>query len=114
MTRLTIGYCPNLTDPHAENIDVGILTLNEETFVSFEWTVDPERLDLCAFAREVFAGWPSYVKILIDEDWPGFKDQGPNDGIVDYLCHVLRYSSLFVSKVSWDLRVWALPGVGEA
>jgi len=103
-TRLTISFCYDLTAPNARCVDIAHLTLKGDEFVAFAWTKDPKTLGMNAFAQAIVAGQPDYLKILVQEEWPAFRDRAERRSwdpttAADFVAHTMRHSSVYVSAI---------------
>ncbi|MDB4278110.1 hypothetical protein N9917_00620 [Deltaproteobacteria bacterium] len=107
MTRLIISYCFDLTRADSSNIEVGVLTVNNDKFARFNWSVDWEALPIDPMSKAIFRGFPEYLPLVCDSEWPAHRDRSvpawrkehdPKD-LVEFLCHMFRHSSLYVSAV---------------
>lgn len=108
-TRFVFGYCPNLTDPNATLIEVGVLHLEGERFAGFHWRVDYNDMGLDPMVLGIFRIWPDSMQNLV-EQWPAFRDrnvpphikQTDPDNILDYIVETLARSSFPVLRVERD------------
>lgn len=60
-TRLIIGFTHDLVDPKSPQYNVGVISIREDRFVSFEWMMDVTPLMTDAFTSEVLRTWPEMV-----------------------------------------------------
>lgn len=109
MTRLIIGFTHDLVDPKSPQYNVGVITIREDRFVSFEWMMDVTPLMTDAFTSEVLRTWPEIVFLMATEGWEECRDYSwdgrgsePPKTLVDYLCRNLRHSNLHVSRIEED------------
>lgn len=122
MTLITIGYCEDLTDPRSQSNPIGILYVERDSFVSFQW-VDPlPKLD--PTHMELIPLWEDFIKQLILIEWPKFKaravpswikTQDPTN-VEDFLTQTLRHNSFHVLSIEHtkkipDQRVPGLPDI---
>ena len=103
MIRLIIGFTHDLTDPTSETLKVGVISLRENRFVSFEWTVDPAPLMTDPFTSEILRTWPEMIFLMATEGWEeckGYKWDGrgtpPPATLAEYIRQNLRHSNLHV------------------
>ena len=108
MTRFTFHYLRDLIDPACKPVPAGVLLVEDESFVSFEWAVDPETFGPSQFMREVVAGFPDYLRVLIDEEWPSYEGPHKAEGLAMFVCRCNRHSNLYVSLVEEDGPAYVL------
>ncbi len=54
MIEWDIGFWYNLTDPYSKRAKLGVLRLNGDTFVSFDWTADRAALNVGEMTNDLF------------------------------------------------------------
>lgn len=104
--RFVLAFCPDLTDPHATCIEVGLFTIKGEKFQGFTWWVDYRALKLDPMTESIFHIWPESMRNLVAQ-WPSFRDRplpkhlqrDEPDNIEDYIVRTLARSSIFVARV---------------
>lgn len=105
ITHLIIGFIPDLTDPKSENLNVGVIKLRENRFVSFEWTVDPTPLMTDPMTSEILRTWPEMIFLCATEGWEECKKYEwdgrgtpPPATLAEYIRQSLRHSNLHVNS----------------
>lgn len=103
MTRFTFHYISDLIDPAVRSVEAGVLTVANEKFVSFVWTMDTAKASSSLFLQEVFETFPLCLQLLIDEDWPTVDRSRYKMRLVEFIPMNFRHSNLFVTKVEEDI-----------
>lgn len=111
MTRFIFNYVRDLTDPASKPVAAGVLTTEDERFVSFEWSVDPESFEPSLFMREMVATFPDYLRILVDEDWPAYDGPSKVEGFNTFVCRCNMHCNLYVTRVEEDVPVRTSPDI---
>lgn len=110
MTRLIFSYVHNLTRADSKPVPAGLLVLEDDKIVSFEWYLDPDKLDEPGLAqREIVATWPDYIRLLVDEEWPQLPDRYREDGLARYIAMCCRHGNIYVSRIEEDVQVPTWP-----
>jgi hypothetical protein len=109
MTRLIVGFTHDLVDPASPHYSVGVIRVQEDRFVSFEWTMDVVPLMTDPFTSEVLRTFPEIVFLMATDGWEecrAYQWDGrgtePPRTLVDYLCRNMRHSNLYVSRIVED------------
>jgi len=109
VTRFILGFCPDLTDPNATCIEMGMFSIKGEEFRSFVWWVDYRGLGLDPLTEGIFRMWPDSMRHLVSQ-WQSFKARpipghlkiGDPENIEEYLVTTLSRSSISIMRVEYE------------
>lgn len=100
MIRVTMSFCPDLTDPTAESVPIASVTIADHT-VTMEWLERPFNTvikSVDVLTRDLIRSFKHCLESEVRDFWRRFP-HADEDQIVNYICACYRMTTLFVSDV---------------
>jgi len=98
-TTLVVSFNPDLTDPRAQSREIGLLRLQDDAFLSFEWTVDILSMGLDPLTLDVMGFWPVYAQGLGERDASVCIKADAVKSLDEHFVHECARSSVFISRI---------------